>query len=65
MKLKIDWRNLTDVRFVKRFMGLYESPEEILACAYHCNTALIGKSDRVITRFCSSDIYIYAVLMVS
>ena len=63
VKQKIDWRNRTNVGFIKRFMGFYESPKEILACSYHCNAAFIGRSDSAIARFSSSTIYLYSVLI--
>ena len=60
---KIDWRNRTDVGSIKRFMGFYESPKEILACSYNCNAASIGISDSAIAGFSSSAIYLYPVLI--
>ncbi len=63
MKQKIDWRNRTNVGFIKRFVGFYESPKEILACSYNCNAASIGRSDSAIAGFSSSAIYLYAVLI--
>ena len=63
MKQKIDWRNRTNVGFINRFMGFYESPKEILACSYYCNAAFIGCSDSAIAGFSSSTIYLYFVLI--
>lgn len=62
MKPKTDWRNLSNVRFIKGFMGFYESPEEILACAYNFYAAVVGCFDHIIARFFSGAIYIHTVL---
>lgn len=60
--LKTDWRNLSDVRFIKGFMGFYESPQEILAGSRDYNVAPVRCFDRIIAGFSSGTIYLYVVL---
>ena len=60
---KIDWRNRSNVGFIKRFMGLYESPEEILAGPYNCDAAFVGYSNRIIARLGCGAIYLYTILI--
>ena len=46
-------------------MGVYESPEEILACAHHSNAAFVRRFDRIIAGLCGGAIYIHLILTVS
>ena len=64
MNQKIDWRNRTNVGFVKGFVGFYEGAEEILACSYNYNVALVGCANRIIAGFGCSSVYLYPVLIV-
>ena len=59
---KIDWRNRSNVGFIKGLMGLYESPQEILACPHNCDAALAGNFDRIVAGLGCGAIYLYAVL---
>jgi hypothetical protein len=60
---EIDWRNRTNVGFNKRFMGFYESPQEILARTSDRDAVVVRCSDRVVTRFGCRTIYLYTVLI--
>ena len=60
---KTVWRNRSNVGSIKRFMGVYESPEEILAGACDYNVAFVGGFNCVIAGFSSGAIYLYPVLI--
>ena len=60
---KTDWRNRSNVGFIKRLMGFHESPEEILACSCDYNVAVVGCFNCVIAGFGGSTVYLYPVLI--
>ncbi len=61
--LEIGWRNRTDVGFNKRFMGFYESPQEILARSNYRDAVVIRCSDRIITGLGCRAFYLHPVLI--
>ena len=64
MNQKIDWRNRTNVGFIKRSMGLHEGSKEVLACPHNTNAAFTGCSDRAISGFGCCALYLHTILTV-
>ena len=60
---KDQWRNPTDVGFIKRFGRFHGQAQKVLARAADCGDVAAGRADRAGPWFCGGAIYLYIVLI--
>jgi hypothetical protein len=56
------WRNRSNVRSAKRFVGFHEGAEEVLASADYSGDALVGYAHCCGTGFSRSPIHLHTIL---